>query len=95
MRMILLIFLLTACDASPAPQMRGAQSVNLTVGGRQYTVWRQDRAFEVVRHGWASPGEYAQIRATMLAVAAKATGCTPHLQTGDSGEMRGTLSACK
>ena len=95
MRMIWLIFLLAACDASPAPQMMGAASINVTVGGRNYTVWRRDKAFEVVRHGWASPGEHGEIRATMLALVAKSTGCLPHMTTGDSGEMRGTLSACK
>ena len=95
MRMFLLIFLLAACDASPAPQMMGATTVNVTVAGRDYTVWRQSKAFEVVRHGWASPGAHTEIRATMLAVVAKVTGCMPSVQTGDSGEMRGTLSACK
>ena len=95
MRRIWLIFLLGACDASPAPQMMGAASINATVGGRDYTVWRQDKAFEVVRHGWACPGQYVEIRATMLALVAKSTGCEPHVTTGDSGEMRGTLSACK
>ena len=95
MRMILLIFLLTACDASPAPQMMAAKGVNVTVAGRDYTVWRQDNAFEVVRHGWVNPGAHEEIRATMLAVVAKVTGCKPNVQTGDSGEMRGTLSACK
>lgn len=95
MRLILLIFFLAACDASPAPQMMGATRVNVAVAGRDYTVWRQDKAFEVVRHGWATPKEHTEIRATMLAVVARTTGCIPHVTTGDSGEMRGTLSACK
>ena len=95
MRLICLSLLLCACAASPAPQMLGATRVNVAVAGRDYTVWRQDNAFEVVRHGWVSPAAHAEIRATMLAVVAKTTGCTPHVQTGDSGEMRGTLTACK
>ena len=95
MRMIWLIFLLAACDASPGPQMMGVTSVDVTVVGRNYTIWRRDKTFEVVRHGWASPGAHAEIRATMLAVVAKSTGCEPHVTTGDSGEKRGTLSACK
>ena len=95
MRLILLSLLLAACDASPAPQMMGASSVNVTVDGRAYTVWRRDRAFEVVRHGWAARADQPGIEATMLAVVMKVTGCNAHVESGDSGEMRGTLTACK
>jgi hypothetical protein len=95
MRMIFLILLLAACSASPAPLMMGAQKVNVTVGAHDYTVWRRDKAFEVVRLGYATRAEMPGIEATMLAVVAQVTGCTPHVQTGDSGEARGTLSSCK
>lgn len=95
MRMILPILLLAACVASPAPQMIGASMVNVVVGAHAYTVWRRAATFEVVRMGYATRAERPEIEATMLAVVAKVTGCTPHVQTGDSGEARGTLTACK
>lgn len=93
--MIFLILLLAGCDASPAPQMMGATSVTETVAGRSYTIWRQDKAFEVVRHGWASRADQPVIEATMLALVTKVTGCKTNVESGDSGEMRGTLTACK
>lgn len=95
MRMIFFILLLAACDASPAPQMLGADSVKVTVGGRDYRVWRRGKAFEVVRSGWASRAERAGLPAVMLQVVAEVTGCKPTPLQGDSGEIRGTLSACK
>ncbi len=95
MRPLLLILFLAACDASPAPQMMGANSVRVTVGAHDYTVWRRDKTFEVVRFGYASRAEMPEIRATMLAVVMQVTGCNAHVEQGDSGEMRGTLTACK
>lgn len=95
MGMIFLILLLAACDASPAPQMIGAQSVKVTVDGRDYTVWRQGSAFEVVRHGWASRADQPQIKETMLQVVRQVTGCNPLPTQGDSGEIRGRLSSCR
>jgi hypothetical protein len=95
MRLISLTLLLAACSASPAPLMMGAQKVNVTVRAHDYTVWRRDKAFEVVRQGYATRAEMPEIEATMLAVVAKVTGCTPKVETGDSGGARGTLTACK
>lgn len=95
MRMILLALLLTACAAAPNVTFMGTPGVEVSANGRSYTVWRQDRKFEVVRHGWAKPAERDDIMATMLDVVRQVTGCTPHYLSGDSGEMRGTLSACK
>ncbi|MGV8989597.1 MAG: hypothetical protein ACOH2H_25605 [Cypionkella sp.] len=95
MRMIFLILLLAACDASPAPQMMGAKSVKVTVGAHDYTVWRDGTAFEVVRHGRASRAERPELEATMLAVVKQVTGCTPLPVKSDSGEVRGRLTACK
>jgi hypothetical protein len=95
MRLFVVILFLAACIASPAPMMMGAQKVTVTVGGHAYAVWRRDKAFEVVRMGYAKRAEQPAIKATMLAVVAQVTGCTPHVDTGDSGEMRGTLSACR
>ena len=95
MRLVVLFLLLAACDASPAPQMMGAQKVDAAVYGHDYVVWRRDKAFEIVRMGYARRSEQPAIRATMLSVVAQVTGCTPHVDTGDSGEMRGTLTACQ
>ncbi len=95
MRLIFLMLLLAACDASPAPQMMGAQSVKTTVDGRDYTVWRRGSAFEIVRHGWAKRADQPGIEAAMLLIVAQVTHCTPRVERGDSGEIRGTLSACK
>lgn len=94
MRHLLILLALAACDASPALHMRGAETTRVTVGGRDYDVYRQDKKFEVIRHGWAPRAEQAQIRETMLLVVAQVTGCTPVVETGDSGEMRGRLTSC-
>lgn len=95
MRIILTCLLLTACTASPNVTFIGTPGVEVSADGRSYTVWRRDKKFEVVRHGWAKLSERDDIMATMLDVVAQVTGCRPHYISGDSGEMRGTLSACK
>lgn len=95
MRLIILTLLLAACANSPNVTFVGTPGVTVTVAGRDYTVWRADKKFEVVRHGWAKPSERDDIMATMLVVAGQVTGCTPHYISGDSGEMKGVLSACK
>ncbi len=95
MRLIFLILLLSACDASPNVTFMAAPKVNVTVAGRDYTVWRADTKFEVVRHGWAKPAERAEIIATMMTVVEQVTNCKATPVSGDSGEMRGRLTACK
>jgi len=95
MRYLMILCLLAACDASPAWQMAGAQSTRVTVGGHDYDVYRDDKHFEVIRHGWAPRAQQATIRETMLLVVKQVTGCTPIVDTGDSGEMRGKLTSCR
>jgi hypothetical protein len=91
---VLALIMLTACAASPEPGMIGAQSQMVQVNGRTYTVWWTTEDFEIIRHGWASPGEHQQIRADMLALVPQVTGC-PMLNgaiIGDSGEIHGPLT---
>ncbi|GAB1478863.1 hypothetical protein MASR2M74_14190 [Paracoccaceae bacterium] len=93
MRLILFALFLTACTASPAPEFFGAQKVEVTREGRGYTVWHTDKRVEVVRHGYAKPGEHQEIRATMIALIPEVTGCKIYEKSlqGDSGEMRGSI----
>lgn len=93
MRLILLAFLLAACAASPAPEFLGAQRVDVVRDGRSYSVWFTDKRVEVVRHGYAKPGQHQAIRATMIALVPQVTGCDLYEKSlsGDSGEMRGSI----
>jgi hypothetical protein len=93
MRAILACLLLAACAASPSPTMWGAQSRQVTLQGRAYTVYWTDKTFEVVRLGWASPGQHQAIRASMLGLVPQVTGCRipDGGATGDSGEIHGRL----
>ncbi|AZL60098.1 hypothetical protein EI545_15425 [Tabrizicola piscis] len=84
---------LAACGASPAPEFFGATRTDITVNGREYTVFQKDERVEVIRLGHARRGEHQEIRATMIELIPKVTGCKlrdASLQ-GDSGEMRGSL----
>lgn len=92
-RLIPLIFL-AGCGASPAPQFFGAQRTDVTVDDRNYTVYQKDEQVEVIRLGYAGRGEHQEIRATMIEMIPKVTGCKLRENTlkGDSGEMRGSLS---
>ena len=86
--------LLAGCGASPAPEFMGATRSDVTVGGRDYTVFQKGNRVEVIRHGFALRGEHQAIRATMIELIPAVTGCTlreASLQ-GDSGEMRGTVT---
>ena len=65
----------------------------VTAGGRDYTLWYDEKRVEIVRHGWASPGEHQAIRAEMIVLIPQVTGCTLNTAslTGDSGEMRAAI----
>jgi len=93
MRLILFTLLLAACAASPAPEFFGAQKVEVSREGRNYTVWYTEKRVEVARHGYAKPGEHQAMRATMIALIPEVTGCKLYEKSlqGDSGEMRGTI----
>lgn len=93
MRFLLILLCLAACGASPAPEFIGAQRRDVTIDGRAYTVFYTHRRVEVIRLGYASAGEHQAIRATMIALIPKVTGCrlSERSLTGDSGEMRGSL----
>jgi hypothetical protein len=91
--LIPLVFL-AACGASPAPEFIGATRTDVNVGGRDYTVFQKGERVEVIRLGYASRGEHQEIRATMIELIPRVTGCTLREASlvGDSGEMRGSLN---
>ena len=88
-RLIPLIFL-AACGAQPTPAMFGAERFEATRDGRQYVLFLKDNQVEIIRLGYATRGEHAGIRATMLALIPEVTGCALNAAsaTGDSGEIR-------
>lgn len=94
MKWLIPLILLAACGAQPTPLMMGAQRQDVTVAGRQYTVFWTDRLVEVIRLGWASPGQHQGIRTTMIGLIPQVTGCRLNERslTGDSGEMRGRIT---
>ncbi|QYK41330.1 MAG: hypothetical protein KF887_18490 [Paracoccaceae bacterium] len=85
--------ILAACGASPAPEFFGAARRDVTVDGRQYTVFFTENRVQVIRLGYAARGEHQAIRATMIGLIEPVTGCrlADRSLQGDSGEMRGTL----
>lgn len=88
-----LTLILAGCGAQPAPEFFGASRRDVTVDGRQYTVFHTQSRVEVIRLGYAARGEHARIRATMIGLIEPVTGCTlvERSLTGDSGEMRGSI----
>ena len=92
----LLVFL-AACGASPAPEFFGATRTDVTVNGRDYTVFQKGERVEVIRLGYATRGQHQEIRATMIELIPRVTGCRLRESTlqGDSGEMRGSLDCPK
>lgn len=95
-RALLLPLLLAAC-VSPAPEFFGATRTEVTVSGRDYVVLQKGERVEVIRLGYAHRGEHQAIRATMIELIPTVTGCTlrESTLTGDSGEMRGSISCPK
>jgi hypothetical protein len=77
--------------------MMGAERFDATRDGRAYTVFLKGNQAEVIRLGWASPGQHQAIRATMIDIVPQLTGCkiVPSTWQGDSGEMRGRVSCRK
>jgi hypothetical protein len=95
-RFLLAPFLLPLClagCASPAPEFIGATRTDVQVGGRDYTVFQKGERVEIIRLGHARRGEHQAIRATMIELVPRVTGCALRERTlqGDSGEMRGSL----
>jgi hypothetical protein len=92
MKRLLPLLVLAAC-ASPAPEFLGATRTDITVDGRDYTVFQKGERVEVIRLGYATRGEHKEIRATMIELVPRVTGCKLRDTTlqGDSGEMRGSL----
>jgi hypothetical protein len=92
-RLIPLMFV-AACGASPAVEFMGATRTDVTRDGRSYTVFQKGERVEVIRLGYAKRGEHQAIRATMIALIPQVTDCKLRETslTGDSGEMRGSLT---
>lgn len=88
---------LAACGASPAPEFFGATRTDVNLNGRDYTLFQKGDRVEVIRLGYAHRGEHQEIRATMIELIPRVTGCKLRESTlqGDSGEMRGSLSCPK
>ena len=97
MKALILLLLLAACGAQPAPEFFNAKRVDVSRGGRQYTVYYTDKRVEVIRLGYAKRGEHDDIRAQMIALIPEVTGCRVNERslTGDSGEMRGSIRCAK
>jgi hypothetical protein len=94
MKALIPLIFLAACSASPAPEFIGATRTDVAVNGRDYTVFQKGERVEVIRLGYAPRGEHQDIRATMIELIPKVTGCSLRESSlqGDSGEMRGTLN---
>lgn len=96
MKPLWILPILAAC-AAPAPEFLGANRVDTSVNGRNYTVFYTHKRVEVIRHGFAARGEHAAIREDMIALIPKVTGCRLNQRNlqGDSGEMRASIACPK
>lgn len=94
MKYLIPLVFLAGCGASPAPEFMNATRTDITVNGRSYTVFQKGERVEVIRLGYASRGEHQGIRATMIEIIPRVTGCKlrENTLTGDSGEMRASVS---
>jgi hypothetical protein len=90
---ILFTFYLVGCGASPAVEFMNATRTDISLNGRSYTVFQKGERVEVIRLGYARRAEHQEIRATMIELIPRVTGCKlrESTLTGDSGEMRGSL----
>lgn len=88
------VFLIAGCGAQPAPELYGGTRHDVRVEGRNYVLFQRDKTVEVIRLGFALPGEHQAIRARMIDLVPQVTGCNPVVSTlrGDSGEMRMRVS---
>lgn len=88
---------LAACGAQPAPLMMGGARHETQIEGRDYVLYKKGNQVEVIRLGWADPGEHREIRATMIELVPWLTGCdvVPSTVQGDSGEMRARVTCPK
>lgn len=97
MRMILLLTLLLAACASPAPEFFGATRRDVVVEGIRFTVFHDGAEAEVIRHGYLSRQARAPVPDLMPRAAEQATGCAVipgSLKSripGDTGEARLSL----
>lgn len=89
----LLLLSLSACGASPAPEFMNAEKVETTRDGHKFAVYHTENRVQVVRLGYATSGEHANIRASMIILASEVTGCQLDETSvqGDSGVMRGSI----
>lgn len=94
---LLMLCSIAGCGAQPAPAFFGAARAEAVRDGRRYVVFRKGDRVEVIRLGFARPGEHRAIRETMVALVPQMTGCrlSDFASRGDSGEMRGRLVACR
>ncbi|GGE00762.1 hypothetical protein SAMN05421774_101263 [Gemmobacter megaterium] len=90
----LIVLVLAACGAQPAPEFFGAERYETSRDGRDYTIFKKANRFEVIRLGYVARGDHDRIRETMLEVVESITKCRikPNTIQGDSGEMRGSLN---
>ncbi len=93
MRALILTLILAAC-ASPAPQFFGAARHEVTMGGIDFVVFHKGDWAEVVRMGYLTRAERAPVPDLMVQAAESATGCTVISGSmvtglpGDTGEAR-------
>ena len=89
----LVLPLLCAACASPAPEFRGIESVRLNRGGRDFLLYRSADRAEIIRLGPASRAERDLLEPLMRRLMEEETGCRIIRGTalGESGELRARL----
>ncbi|MDB5665251.1 hypothetical protein [Cypionkella sp.] len=94
MKALILILILSACGAQPAPDFFNATRVDVMKNTRQYTVFYTEKRVEVIRLGYAKKSEREDIRADMEALIPRVTNCKTRENSivGDSGEIRASIT---